>query len=203
MDNQIMRFKHELILKYVTPILEIILPKDESLIQELLVHSRLHSVIKYQLIETPGVWKDGNMWFSIDALMHSYYICPDTQVNCGRQIWKKQQFIFDNQNFYDQLYRSDYIQAVEPGTIISISYSALNWLQEHFVSIKQQLIQLSRIQQQYYRNHAQLLIRSPLEKVKAFTTTHKLFSSVANNTINGMHTGLSRQGYENQLKKLQ
>jgi hypothetical protein len=201
-NNHIRNNKEELILKYIVPALGLTPEKDEILIDELHLHSRLHTIIKSQFLETPGDWGDGHIWFSIDAMVHSYYTCQDTHENCGRQIWKKQEFIFDSQSFYDRQYRSDYIQAIEPGTFISIPYPELNSLDEHFSIIKQRLVQLSRVQQRYYRHHVQLLNKPPLKKVGSFIAMHTLFARVANNTINGMHTGLSRQGYEIQLKKL-
>lgn len=201
-NNYNSHHKQRLILNYIVPLLGLSLLTDKRLIDELLLHSRLHFIVKGQFLETPGNWNDGHIWFSIEAMVHSYYTCQDMQVNCGRQIWKKQTFIFDNQSFYDRQYRSDYIQAIEPGDFISIPYPELNWLDEHFLSIKQHLNQLSRVQQRYYRHHVQLLNKPPLEKVRSYIDMHQLFSTVANNTINGMHTGLSRQGYENQLKKL-
>lgn len=203
MNNHYIRnLKQRLISKYIIPLLELNPAQDAHLINELFLHSRLHHIIKGQLLETPGNWNEGHMWFSIEAMVHSYYTCPDMQINCGRQIWKKQEFIFDNQSFYDRQYRSDYIQAIEPGDFISIPYPELNWLDEHFLSIKQHLNQLSRVQQRYYRHHVQLLNKPALEKVQSFVAMHPLFARVASNSINGMHTGLSRQGYENQLKKL-
>lgn len=197
-----MHNKRELIIKYVAPALGVTLPTEEKLVDELIFYSRLHPVIKNQHIEIPGNWAEGHIWFSIDAMTHSYYICEDTFESCGRQIWKKQEFIFDNQSFYDCQHRSDYIQAIEPGTFISIDYPSLSWLEEHFPFIKEHLVKLSRIQQQYYRQHVQLLNKPPLEKVRSFIAKHQLFTRVASNTINAMHIGLSRQGYETQLKKL-
>lgn len=202
MDNQVTYDKRTLILQYVAPSMGINTTDNERLIEELIAHCHLHTVIKLQLIEIPGDWQDGRIWFSINAMSHCYYNHPQAQLKCGRQIWKKQEFIFDSYSFYEQQPRSDYIQAIEPGTFISISYPVLHWLQERFPVIKERLIRLSRCQQAYYRDHVQLLNNPALQKVMLFITLHKLFSSVASNAINSMHVGLTRQNYEVQLKNL-
>lgn len=202
MDNQTTHYKHQLILKYVAPAIGAVIPNDEHLINELLIHCRLRTITKSQFIEEPGDWKEGHIWLSIQAMAHSYYFCVDKQANCGRQIWKKQEFIFDSHSFYEQHERCDYIQAIEPGTFISISYPALQWFQEKFPLIKQKLEQLSRFQQLYYRDRIQLLNKPTLERVRSYIATHPLFSRIASNTVNGMHIGLTRQGYENQVRKL-
>ena len=202
MDNELTHHKRSLIRQYVGPELGVNIPDDEDIIKELTTHCRLHHFMKLQLLEVPGEWQDGCIWFSIDAMSHCYYTGPQKGMSCGRQIWKKQEFIFDSYSFYEQQPRSDYIQAVEPGTFISISFPILHWLQDRFPVIKERLIQLSRCQQAYYRDHLQLLNNPPAQRVKLFVASHPLFARVANNLINGMHVGLSRQTFEHQVRKL-
>lgn len=194
--------KRGLILQFVAPAMGIQQAENVSLIDELTAHARLHAVIKFQFLETPGEWENGSIWLSTDAITHSYYTLGHTSSAYGRQIWNKQEFIFDSHSFYGQQPRSDYIQAIEPGTFISISYPILHWLRERFPVVEERLIQLSMLQQKYYRQHMQLLLYPPLQRVKEFIAIHQLFTRVASNTINGIHVGLTRQGYENQLKKL-
>lgn len=200
--NEVTPDKRGLILQFVASAMGIEQAENESLIDELTAHARLHAVIKFQLLESPGEWQNGSIWLSTDAMTHSYYTLGHSPSAYGRQIWTKQEFIFDSHSFFEQQPRSDYIQAIEPGTFISISYPILHWLRERFPVVEEKLIQLTMIQQKYYREHMQLLNNPPLQRVKEFMATHQLFARVASNTINGIHVGLTRQGYENQLKKL-
>jgi len=162
----------------------------------------VHQIIARQVLESPGSFEHGQMWLAIAAMVHSYYFCPDRREYCGRQIWKKQEFILDTAGLLDKEERSDYIQALEPGEFISIRYPDLYWLMERYPEVRKKLEQLSRFQQRYYRYRIQLLNTPPLERVRQFEVENALFARIASNSVKATHVGLTRQGYENQLKKL-
>ena len=161
-----------------------------------------HEVIARQVLESPGGFEHGHMWFAVSSMVHSYYFCPDRKEDCGRQVWKKQEFILDTGSLLDRDERSDYIQALEPGEFISIRYPHLRWLMERYPVLREKIEQLSRHQQRYDRQHIQLLNKPAIDRVRQFEAENALFARIASNSIKAMHVGLTRQGYERQLKKL-
>ncbi|TCD01238.1 cyclic nucleotide-binding domain-containing protein [Pedobacter psychroterrae] len=161
-----------------------------------------HQVLSRQVLESPGGFEQGRLWLSVSAVVHSYYFCEDRKENCGRQVWKKKEFILDTVSLLDKDQRIDYVQALEAGEFISIRYPDLYWLMERHHVVRQKLDQLARFQQRYYREHIQLLNKPPLERVRQFEAKKPLFAKIASNSIKATHVVLTRQGYENQLKKI-
>ena len=191
----------EIIEQYLLPLFAGPDAELQSLKIDLYALCSIHHVIAKQELESPGGFDQGQMWFAISSMVHSYYFCPDRREDCGRQIWKKQEFILDTASLLDKDLRSDYIQALEPGEFISIRYPDLYWLMERYAIVRGKLDQLARFQQRYYRSHVQLLNKPAREKVRQFEAENALFARIASNSIKATHVGLTRQGYENQLKK--
>ena len=197
-----MKITEELVEKHILPLITSHSADQDSLKIELKNLCAHHQVIARQILEMPGSFAQGQMWFAVSSMVHSYYFCGDKKEHCGRQVWKKQEFILDTGSLLDKEERSDYIQALEPGEFISIQYPDLRWLMERYQVVREKIEQLSRYQQRYDRQHIQLLNKSAIDRVRQFETENTLFAKIASNSIKAMHVGLSRQGYERQLKKL-
>lgn len=175
----------------------------QSLATDLYNLCAYHLFFARQIIESPGRFEKGQMWFSVSSIVHSYYFCPDRNETYGRQIWKKQEFILDTNSLLDKDQRSDFIQALEPGEFISIRYTDVYWMMENNPTLRKQLDQLVRSQQRYYRQRIQLLNQPPLERVRQFEAENALFARIASNSIKASHVSLTRQGYETILRKLE
>jgi hypothetical protein len=162
-----------------------------------------HHVIAKQVLESPNEFRYGRMWFGLSSMVHSYSYSLDTNKFMGRQIWKKHECVLDANSFLDREKRSDYIQALEPGEFIAIRLPDLYWLIEHYPMVKNKIELIARVQHRYFDRRIQLLNKPAPARVKQFELDNPLFSRIASNTVKAIHTGLTRQGYERLLKKIQ
>lgn len=194
--------KAKLIDKYVLPCFAKTAKEDRYFVDDINSVCRLHKAVKFQELESPGAAQEGRIWFPIMPLVHSYYLTPDEKYKWGSRIWNKQEFIFYTSSLLNQQLRSDYIEVLEAGELLSISYPNLLALMERYPEVHQKIQQISASNERHYRYHNQLLNKPPLERVKQFEEENSLFTKVASNSIKAIHVGLTRQGYESQLKKL-
>nr|WP_121273270.1 Crp/Fnr family transcriptional regulator [Pedobacter schmidteae] len=174
---------------------------SQKLINSLYELCRLHQVTKYQLLELPGPYYEGRLWFSVSAMVQAYYFCPDKQCKWGTRIWRKREFILNSASLLNQEFRTDYIEVLEPGNMLSITYVDLLSLIVEFPELEKQVQNIAACNERYYYNRTQLLNRPPFERVQQFEKENPLFVNVAGKDAIAMHVGLTRQGYYSQLKK--
>jgi len=201
-NNLSEQHKRELIMKYVIPALGDILCKDAGFIELLIQHCRLIPALKYQELEAPGIFDDARAWFSIDAMVHSYYYCSHKFVKKGTRIWLKRQLIFFTSCLLKNETRTDYLQILEPGTLISIRYTHLLDLVNRYTELKKQINLVSVNNERQYHHRNLLLNKPAIERVREFEKENQLFTKLASREVMASHVGLTRQGYNLQLKKI-
>lgn len=202
MDKAANHLKSELIVKYVLPALGNVLHSNTGFIDSLTLNSYLISAVKYQQLETPGSFEDGCVWFSIDAIVHSYYFCPYKLVKKGTRIWPKRSFIFFSSCLLNQEQRSDYLEILESGLVIYIRYARLLLLAVQYPELENQIKMVSISNERYYHNRNLMLNKPPVERVKQLHFENRLFINSSSRAVQAMHTNLSLRGYLNQLHKL-
>jgi hypothetical protein len=188
--------------QYILPFFPITGTEKERLRNDLLYYCNHHRVLARQLLEFPGDFDRGQMWFGVSSIVHSYSASPVTNGYIGRQVWKKQEFILDSSSFLDKKDRINFIQVLEPGEFISIRFPDLNLLADRYTIVKSKMDSLAAFQQRYYAKRIFLFNQSALERVKQLELENPLFARIASNSIKATHVALTRQGYEKQLKKL-
>lgn len=193
-------YKKKLIDALLLPALDR-LDVSEKLLSNLYESCTLHQAVKFQLLEFPGPYEDGRLWFSMEAMVQAYYFCPYKQCKWGTRIWRRREFILNSSSLLDQEFRTDYIEVLEPGDLLSITYVDLLKLMAEFPELGKQVQSIAASNERYYRNRTQLLNRPPLERVQEFGKENSLFINIAGKEATAMHVGLTRQGYHNQLKK--
>ncbi len=193
-------FKKKLIDALLLPALDR-LNVSEKLVSSLYESCTLHQAVKFQLLEFPGLYEDGRLWFSMEAMVQAYYFCPYKQCKWGTRIWRRREFILNSSSLLHQEFRTDYIEVLEPGDLLSITYVDLLKLMTEFPELGKQVQSIAASNERYYRNRTQLLNRPPLERVQEFEKENSLFINIAGKEAIAMHVGLTRQGYHNQLKK--
>lgn len=176
---------------------------SEKLIGCLYEQCTLHQAVKYQLLELPGPYFEGRLWFSVDAMVQGYYFCPHKQTKWGTRIWKKREFILNSSSLLNRSFRADYLEILEPGNLLSITYIDLLKLMVEFPELEKQVQNIAACNELYYHNRMQLLNKPALERVAEFEKNNALFIKVAGKEANAMHVNLTRQGYSLQLRKLQ
>nr|WP_068892571.1 hypothetical protein [Pedobacter panaciterrae] len=195
-------YKAKLIDKHILPYFAKIAKENKYFVDSINSVCRLHKAVKFQELERPGAAQEGRIWFSIMPLSHSFYFSDDEKYRWGSRIWNRQEFIFYSSSLLDQQFRSDYIEVLEPGELLSISYPNLLALMDRYHEVYQKIMQLSASNERHYRYQNQLLNKPAVERVKQLEEENPLFAKVASNSVKAIHVGQTRQGYEKQLKKL-
>ncbi|WP_316814467.1 hypothetical protein [Pedobacter nyackensis] len=194
--------KRALIIKYVIPALGNVLHTNEGFVEQLIASSYLVHAVKYQQLEMPGYFEDGCVWFSIDAIVHSYYYCPYKLVKKGTRIWSKREFILFSSCLLKREQRTDYLEILEAGIVIYIKYAQLLALLDQYTELENQIKLVSVNNERYYHNRNLMMNKPPVERVKQLHTENKLFINSSSQVVQAMHANLSLRGYLNQLSKL-
>jgi len=198
MDSQ----KKKLIDQHLLPAFSCINDEKDELAAYLYNMCCWHQAVRNQVLESPGDYQNGRAWFSIDAMVQSYYYCPFMNLKWGSRIWKKHEFIVYCSSLMHHIPRHDYIEILEPGIILSISYSDLSILINRFPALLKSIQDIAINNEKYYHDHSLLVRQPPLKRVSIFEQWHPLFVKVAGRDAMAMHIGLTRQGYNQQLRKL-
>lgn len=202
MNYYVEDYKRELITRYVLPAFGQMVSAEESKINEIVKRCRLHNAVKYQQLESPGPGWEGQLLFSIQAMIHSYYYSMDKSCRYGTNIWNKCRFIFNDSGLLDGEPRTDYIEILESSEVLSISYADLLDLMEYYPDINNAIRLLAVRQGMQYRKRNALLLQSPMERVKQFIAENQSFIYCTSQEVQAMHVNLTRVGYVRQLEKL-
>lgn len=196
------KYKTTLIIEHVLPVFGDCGKDKELIAGRIAGMCRLQKAVKCQQLEVPGSHEMGSLWLSVHAIVHSYFYDNERDCKVGNRIWKKREFIFDAPSLFSGEERSDYVEILEPGEVLYIPYPELITLMQEFDVLEKYLRHLSGKTEHYYRHHNHLINKPPLQRVKEFEQENALFASIASNSLKASHVGLTRQGYELQLKKL-
>ncbi|WP_316817988.1 hypothetical protein [Pedobacter nyackensis] len=195
-------FKLNTIEKYLLTTMHISPERTEVILPYLVEFARLQKVLKNQLIEVPGPAAEGRIWLSLNAMTHSYSICQNNHNLCGCMIWKKLELMVFSGSLINHVDRINYIQILEPGYVLSISYPDALILKREFDEINKHLEHIAAKNELAYLHRNVLLHELPQQRVQQFEAENPLFIKVASGDIKAMHVGLSRQGYADQKKKI-
>lgn len=193
-------FKRKLIGQYLQSKLMLTPERLEFLIERVSRVCRIQTTIKYQELEEEGAADLGRVWFSIDGMVHSYYYNKATGSMHGTQIWKKMELILFPASLIRGDYRTNHIQMLEPGKVLSVSYPDALALRNEFSEIAEIVEQVAILNEKAYKHRVMLFNEPSLVRIIRFEEENPLFSKIANETIKATHLGLSRQTYS-RLKK--
>lgn len=163
--------------------------------------SRIQAVMKDQVLEVEGPSDQGRVWFSTRPLIHAFIYNPAKDTNKGTQIWKKAEPVLFSQSLHNQAYRTNRVQAVEQGVVLSISYPNVRLLIEQFPEVKAYVEKVSHANEQYHAERSMMLAGTLVDHVIAFEKQNKLFCVVASNAMQATHLAITRQSYH-RVKKI-
>lgn len=194
--------KKELIIRYMIPLFGLLNPHAILLAERLERICKLNDLGKYEELEAPGPFEGGRIFFSLDAMVHSYYFSAHKSDKKGTRIWKKLHFILFSSSLLEKEKRSDFVQMLEPGRVLSFRYTDFSPLVQDFPEIAGYFGHVFNANESYYHHRNILLNKPALERVREFEMENPLFVKAVSKEIKAMHTGLTRQGYNLQLRKM-
>lgn len=195
-------YKTEVIKKYLIPSLGCRIDLNDLKLAEIVSKCRLQYVVKYQHLETPGPEKEGYLWFALSSMAHSYFYNQEKKCKSGTRVWNKREFIFDDASLLTGKDRSDYLEILESGEILSINYSDLRTLMRNYDDINSGIKKLTVLHASYFHHRSSLMHKTPFERVRQFLTENSTFLHCTTQEIQAIHVNLSRRAFINHLNKL-
>lgn len=193
--------KRQLISQYLLPTLGLADGPDDKLTVDFAAGSHQYEVVRYEDIGQPGPWDEGIAFWSERALLHAYYYCTETLCNRGLRIYRRYQLIVDTESLLYKNDRAEYLQALERGGLIGISYPNLRSLMRTHPSLHQAIQRLHRENEQYYRILSNYLVKPAAIRFREFTETNWEVASRISHAIRAMHVQVSNSEYYRLLKK--
>lgn len=193
---------HTAIHDMLLPLFNLPEPRRAQITDELLPRARIYHTTRYQLLEDPGVAEDGQFMLVLQGLVDSYYRCGFTGKLWGRHVYYRHDPIFAPESYCRGEARTDYIRALEPSTVLSLSYASLRALEERHSEVKAKLQQLSALNTQHLLEYN---LRNTLPadaRIRAFLVKHPTLPHRTTAGVCAMHNHMSRYWYAHTLSKL-
>lgn len=170
--------------------------------ETLLPRARIYHTTRYQLLEDPGVAEDGQFMLVLQGLIDSYYRCGFTGKLWGRHVYYRHDPIFAPESYCRGETRTDYIRALEPSTVLSLSYASLRALEERHSEVKVKLQLLRALNTQHLLEYN---LRNTLPadaRIRAFLEQHPTLPHRTTAGVCAMHNHVSRYWYAKIANKL-
>lgn len=194
---------HTAIHDTLLPVFNLPEPRRARVAEALLPRARIHHTTKYQLLEDPGAAEDGKFMLVLQGLVDSYYRCGFTGKLWGRHVYYRHDPIFAPESYCRGEARTDYIRALEPSTVLSLSYASLRALEERHSEVKAKL-QLLRVLNTEHLLEYNLRNTLPADaRIRAFLEKHPTLHHRTTAEICAMHNHMSRYWYAKILKNLE
>ena len=195
-------YKTEVLNKYLLPALGCCVELDSEKLSDISRFVKLQDVIKYQRLEAPGPREEGALWFPLNGMIHSYFYSDDRNSRSGTRIWAKRDFIFDDASLLVGNSRSNYLEVLEPGQVLSINYMDLIKLMDKYKDIADGIQKLYIQHATYYQKRSSLMQQPPIKRVKQFREENPMFIRSTSQEVQSMHLNLSHRSYMSYLSKL-
>ncbi|WP_400261319.1 hypothetical protein ACFX5U_15500 [Sphingobacterium sp. SG20118] len=193
--------KDNLIKHYIKTILNLTPDREQLLFERIAPMFSIQSALKLQDLESPGPASEGRVWYSAQAIVHSYYYSKSKDAIYGTQIWKKKEAILFASSLLNGTDRSHYVQVLEGGIVTSISYPDMLTIRSEFPEVSADIEQTILQNEQAHQHRIQLLNEPSLARIIRFEKENPLFCSIANLDIKAMHVGLKRKSYSHIKRK--
>lgn len=194
--------KHRLIEQYLLPALGLTVENSAAILSKIHEAVSVLPVVKYQMLETPGMDRGGRLWLSIDAMIHAYYYCQLRQCTQGMRIWQKRELILQPASLFGQQPLTDYIEVLEPGVVLFIGYQVLRELMVDCPPLISALLKVGIANERYYHRQIRLLQMPNEERLLLLKKEIPLFIRTACQRIVAMHMGMHLRTYGELLRKM-
>lgn len=186
--------KYNILKQYIQK-LEMDQEREKLLLERVMPLCQIHNVLKNQYIESPGPASDGRIWYSPEVVIHCFYYNKKKRSNFGTQIWKRKEVVLFSSSLLLGEDRIHFVQALEPGMVLSISYKEILVIREEFPEVLNHLEQLIIQNDQAAQHRIRLLNEPSSDRIARFEAENSLFCTISSLATKAMHMGISRQGY--------
>jgi|SRR5690606_36472507 len=193
--------KRQLLSRYLWPGLGLDCGPDDPLTIDFAALSQQYEAVKYEDISQPGSFVEGKALWSERSLLHAYFYCTETFRNRGLRIFRRHQLIVETESLLYKGERTEYLQTLERGGLMGISYSDLRSLMKIHPPLNEAMLRLHRESEHYYHALNQYLLKPPLTRFREFAERHREVISRIPHAIRSAHIHVSETEYYRLLKK--
>lgn len=180
----------------IIPKLETIVgPITEECIELLIFNSKLTPVVKDQFVEVGGTFHDGSLYYLYSGIARSCYYGRNVEKPFISRIWKMHDVIFDVNSFLKIESRTEAIQMLEDGELLSISYTGLKCLIDISPKMLSLLLLLQADNEKYNKFYQHLLKLTVEERVRLYLDNNPIIKDRVTKECIAMHLGISRSKF--------
>lgn len=180
-----------------------ILPKLESIVDAqlsefvdlLTQHSKLKTFAKDQYLEESRSFEDGKLFYVCSGIARTFYYDSDSEKAIISRIWKKHDVIFDVNSFQKEAERTEMVQMLEDGEMLTIDYKSLKKLLNVFPKMVSFLLCLQAEREQYALFYQRLLKMSVEDRVRRYLNSNPTLSNRISKDCIATHLGVSRSKF--------
>lgn len=180
----------------IIPKLEVIAgPITKECIQLLVANSKLRVVVKDQFIEMGGTFNDGSLYYLYSGLARSCYYSPNIERPFISRIWKMHEVIFDVNSFLKGKNRTEAIQMLADGELISVNYTGLQILIDSFPKMLSVLLFVQAENEKYNNFYQHILKLTVDQRVRLYLDNNPDIRDRVTKECIAMHLGISRSKF--------
>lgn len=166
--------KHRIIHSVLMPAIAKTIPlspqQEKSILAQLEKRSRYYFYPKEAVVEYPGGFDESYAWFVVRGFVRSYIFDDATATDKTLLLWKRHDIIMSSDCFIEKNRRSHYIQMLEDGYLLSMSYRDLESLLTEIPSLQQVFNLLHSERERRHTRHLKWLGLRPLDKAEQLLT---------------------------------
>jgi CRP-like cAMP-binding protein len=140
--------------------------QEKNILRQLEERSRYHFYPKENVVERPGGFDESYAWFVVRGFVRSYIFDYETATDKTLLLWKRHDIIMSSDCFIEKNQRSHYIQMLEDGYLLSLSYRDLEFLLTEIPDLTQVFNLLHSERERRHTRHLKWLGLRPLYMVE-------------------------------------
>lgn len=144
--------------------------QEKSILRQLEERCRYHFYPKENVVELPGSFDESYAWFVVRGFVRSYIFDYETATEKTLLLWKRHDIIMSSDCFIEKNHRSHYIQMLEDGYLLSLSYRDLESLLTEIHELNQVFNLLHSERERRHTRHLKWLSLRPLDKAEQLLT---------------------------------
>ncbi|SEM66044.1 cAMP-binding domain of CRP or a regulatory subunit of cAMP-dependent protein kinases [bacterium A37T11] len=184
--------KRLLISRYLWPSMGLDLGVTAALTKDFAALSRPIAVTRHEVLEQPGNYHSGYLYWFEQALAHTYFI-QDMHKKCGLNICDWREPVVDTQALLYKEERNGFIEALEDGGALRISYPSLRALMQVYPVLREVMERLAEKQEKTYKALDEYLQCDAAKRYQQFAILHANILHRLTLEVQAMHVQVAPQ----------
>lgn len=192
--------KRELLSRYVLPALGLAMPAKTPLAADLARCCHLFSAERYEMLEKPGGWHGGHLYWFEWMLAHSYFL-EGWDGKQPLELLVPDTVLLDTDALLHHEDRYAYVQALEAGRGLRISYASLRALMGIHPALRGAIERMAERNDVYLRSLAQRAALPVAERIEHFTRLYSPWQHRLTLEVQLLHMQVDEDTFRNFMRR--